>query len=88
MRWWLLTAALLAFPAAATTIQFADLCPNAARVQRSETDPNRVEVYCVGESKPRLTLGNCPPPARIESKGNDKSISCPGGGWPIIVRQK
>lgn len=81
-------AALVALPAAATEIVFNDLCPNAARVQRSTADPQRVEVWCVGESQPRLTLHNCPAPARIVTRGNDKVIFCPGGGWPVTVRQK
>lgn len=89
MRLLLVAAALaIAGPAAATSITFTDLCPSAARVQRSTADPQRVEVYCVGEAAPRLTLGNCPAPARIETRGADKVISCPGGPWPVVVRQR
>lgn len=82
--------ALLAAPiaAGATTITFADLCPAGMRVERDRAQPERVMVFCVGEAQARLTLANCPAPARIESRGNDKAISCPGGPWPVIVRQR
>lgn len=80
--------ALLLLPgvASAAGIVFSDLCPGAMRVVRSSADQKRVEVYCVGEATPRLVLTDCPAPAQITSRGNDKTIQCPGGGLPAIVR--
>jgi hypothetical protein len=79
---------LVSAVAGATDITFTDLCPGAARVERSKVDPLRVEIYCVGETTPRLVLPSCPAPAQITTRGADKTIRCPGGGLPIVIKPR
>ena len=80
---------LLASPlVGATDITFTDLCPGAARVERSRVNPAQVEVYCVGEAMPRLVLPSCPAPAQITTRGQDKILRCPGGGLPVIIKRQ
>lgn len=85
MRWLLILAA---FPCGAWAADVTfNLCPGAMRVQRSVDNPKAMEIYCVGETKPRLILQDCVKPANVTTQPNgDKVIRCPGGGLPVIVR--
>lgn len=84
-----LLLAALALPAAAQSSITFDICSaRQLRVERSPTDPGRLNVYCVGDAQPRLTISDCRAPAQVTTSANgDKRISCPGGWSTVVVRR-
>lgn len=78
--------AALSMPVGAADITF-HVCPGSVRVERSAQEPRWLLIYCGTDAKPKLTLTECPRPATVDTAPNgDKTIRCPGGGLPVIVR--
>lgn len=82
----LLFSLLLSLPAVASAagVTFTDICPSTFRVERSKTEPQNVEIYCMGAAKPKMVIAPCPAPAQIVTKNDTKTITC-NGGWMTIT---
>lgn len=67
---------LAALPSSASVITFADVCEPARFVQTAKG----LEIFCVGEQRPWMTMVSCARPARV---GVKKSSYCAGLKYAI-----